>query len=122
MVAYVYNPSTGKIVAEGRESPSEQATHLREKPRKGADRLVKNQELWGVAQEYLTHLACMRLVFNIQHQQKNNWNEIKGTASSLCGWNRVNERKMVRDEADDSERERWAGQRCSQGSGLATVR
>lgn len=74
MMVQVYNPSTGKVAAERRDSPSEQATHLREKakacnksPGKGEDRLVKNQELWGVAQGYLTHLACMRLVFDIQH-------------------------------------------------------
>lgn len=75
MVVHNYDPSTRKVVAEGRESPSEQATHLGEKakacnknPERGDDRLVKNQELWGVAQGHLTHLACMRLVFSVQHQ------------------------------------------------------
>jgi hypothetical protein len=54
MVVHVYNPSTGKVVAEGRGSPSEQATHLREEakacnksPGEGEDRVVKNQGLWG---------------------------------------------------------------------------
>lgn len=75
MVVHIYDPSTGKVAAEGRESPSEQAAHLREKakacnesPKRGGDRLAKNQELWGVARGHLTHLACMRLVFSVQHQ------------------------------------------------------
>lgn len=33
MVVHIYDPSTGKVAVEGRESPSEQAAHLRERQR-----------------------------------------------------------------------------------------
>lgn len=41
-----------------------------QKPSKGRRQLAKKQELWGEAQEYITHLACMRpgIQFSAQTQ------------------------------------------------------